>query len=108
MKLLLLRQREEANPLQRHEVKGGKDEVLIRTHPFFLKRDFSKRLLNDEFQKFWEKKKNVKIPLSAIWLVQRDFYVYYIKSEILLLVLHSLHDNLEVITTLQDDILQEV
>ena len=54
----------------------------IKTHPFFLKRDFSKRLLNDEFQKFWEKKKNVKIPLSAIWLVQRDFYVYYIKSEI--------------------------
>lgn len=60
MKLLLLRQREEVNPLQRHEVKGGKDEVLIRTRPFFLKRDFSKRLLNDEFQKFWEKKKNVK------------------------------------------------
>ena len=54
----------------------------IRTHPFFLKRDFSKRLLNDEFQKFWEKKKNVEIPLSAIWLVQRDFFVYYIKSEI--------------------------
>ena len=54
----------------------------IRTHPFCLKRDFSKRLLNDEFQKFWEKKKNVKIPLSAIWLVQRDFFVYYIKSEI--------------------------
>ena len=49
----------------------------IKTHPFFLKRDFSKRLLNDEFQKFWEKKKNVKIPLSAIWLVQRDFFVYY-------------------------------
>lgn len=54
----------------------------IRTHPFFLKREFSKRLLNDEFQKFWEKKKNVKIPLSAIWLVQQDFFVYYIKSEI--------------------------
>ena len=54
----------------------------IKTHPFFLKRDFSKRLLNDEFQKFWEKKKNVKILLSAIWLVQRDFFVYYIKSEI--------------------------
>lgn len=58
----------------------------IKTHPFFLKRDFSKRLLNDEFQKFWEKKKNIKIPLSAIWLVQRDFsfiiQVYYIKSEI--------------------------
>lgn len=83
----------------------------IKTHPFFFKRDFSKRLLNDEFQKFWEKK-NVKIPLSAIWLVQRDFsfiiQVYYIKSEILLLVLHCLHDDLEVITTLQDDILQEV
>ena len=54
------------------------------------------------------KRKNVKIPLSAIWLVQRDFFVYYIKSGILLLVLHCLHDDLEVITTLQDDILQEV
>ncbi len=54
----------------------------IKTHPFFLKRDFSKRLLNDEFQKFLGKEKNVKIPLSAIWLVQRDFFVYYIKSEI--------------------------
>ena len=53
----------------------------IKTHPFFLKRDFSKRLLNDEFQKFWEKKKNVKIPLSAIWLVQRDFFVYYSSPE---------------------------
>lgn len=84
----------------------------IKTHPFFLKRDFSKRLLNDEFQKFWEKKKNVKIPLSAIWLVQRDFFVYYssllYQVRDLLLVLHSLHDNLEMITTLQDDILQEV
>lgn len=60
------------------------------------------------FKDFGEKKKNVKIPLSAIWLVQRDFFVYYIKSEILLLVLHCLHDDLEVITTLQDDILQEV
>ena len=54
------------------------------------------------------KRKNVKIPLSAIWLVQRDFFVYYIKSEILLLVLHCLHDDFKVITTLQDDILQEV
>lgn len=84
----------------------------IRTHPFFLKRDFSKRLLNDEFQKFWEKKKNVKIPLSAIWLVQRDFFVYYssllYQVRDLLLVLHCLHDDLEMITTLQDDILQEV
>ena len=69
MKLLLLRQREEVNALQRHEVKGGKDGALIhiyiRTHPFFLKRDFSKRLLNDEFQKFWEKKKNVKNPVVS-------------------------------------------
>lgn len=32
----------------------------IKTHSFFLKRDFSKRLLNDEFQKFWEKKKTKK------------------------------------------------
>ena len=38
----------------------------IKTHPFFLKRDFSKRLLNDEFQKILGKEKNVKIPLSAI------------------------------------------
>lgn len=60
------------------------------------------------FRNFGKRKKNVKIPLSAIWLVQRDFFVYYIKSEILLLVLHCLHDDLEVITTLQDDILQEV
>lgn len=80
----------------------------IRTHSFFLKRDFSKRLLNDEFQKFWEKKKNVKIPLSAIWLVQRDFFALLYQVRDLLLVLHCLHDNLEVITTLQDDILQEV
>ncbi len=54
------------------------------------------------------KRKNVKIPLSAIWLVQRDFYVLLYQVRNLLLVLHCLHDNLEVITTLQDDILQEV
>lgn len=58
------------------------------------------------------KRKNEKIPLSAIWLYNGIFsfiiQVYYIKSEILLLVLHCLHDDLEVITTLQDDILQEV
>ena len=80
----------------------------IKTHPFFLKRDFSKRLLNDEFQKFWEKKKNEKIPLSAIWLVQRDFFVLLYQVRNLLLVLHCLHDDFKVITTLQDDILQEV
>jgi hypothetical protein len=27
------------------------------------------------------KRKNVKIPLSAIWLVQRDFFVYYSSPE---------------------------
>lgn len=52
---------------------------------FLFKERFFETTLNDEFQKFWEKKKR-KIPLSAIWLVQRDFsfiiQVYYIKSEI--------------------------
>lgn len=81
---------------------------IIRTHPFFLKRDFSKRLLNDEFQKFWEKKKTKKSRCQPSGLYNGIFTFYYIKSEILLLVLHCLHDNLEVITTLQDDILQEV
>lgn len=37
----------------------------IKTHPSFLKRDFSKRLLNDEFQKFWEKKKKRKNPVVS-------------------------------------------
>ena len=64
------------------------------------------------FKNFGKRKKNVKIPLSAIWLVQRDFFVYYssllYQVRDLLLVLHCLHDDLEVITTLQDDILQEV
>lgn len=79
----------------------------IKTHPSFLKRDFSKRLLNDEFQRFWEKKKR-KNPVVSHLACTTGFFVYYIKSEILLLVLHCLHDDLEVITTLQDDILQEV
>lgn len=80
----------------------------IKTHPFFLKRDFSKRLLNDEFQKFWEKKKRKNPVVSHLACTTGFFSFYYIKSEILLLVLHCLHDNLEMITTLQDDILQEV
>ena len=84
----------------------------IKTHPFFLKRDFSKRLLNDEFQKFWEKKKTKKSRCQPSGLYNGIFsfiiQVYYIKSEILLLVLHCLHDDFKVITTLQDDILQEV
>ena len=28
------------------------------------------------YRNFGKRKKNVKIPLSAIWLVQRDFSVY--------------------------------
>lgn len=80
----------------------------IKTHSFFLKRDFSKRLLNDEFQKFWEKKKTKKSRCQPSGLYNGIFSFYYIKSEILLLVLHCLHDDLEMITTLQDDILQEV
>ena len=59
------------------------------------------------FKNFGKRKKR-KNPLSAIWLVQRDFYVLLYQVRNLLLVLHCLHDNLEVITTLQDDILQEV
>lgn len=58
------------------------------------------------------KRKNVKTRCQPSGLYNGIFsfiiQVYYIKSEILLLVLHCLHDDLEVITTLQDDILQEV
>ena len=79
----------------------------IRTHPFFLKRDFSKRLLNDEFQKFWEKKKR-KNPVVSHLACTTGFFRLLYQVRDLLLVLHCLHDDLEVITTLQDDILQEV
>ncbi len=79
----------------------------IKTHPFFLKRDFSKRLLNDEFQKFWEKKKR-KNPVVSHLACTTGFFRLLYQVRDLLLVLHSLHDDLEMITTLQDDILQEV
>lgn len=46
----------------------------IKTHPFFLKRDFSKRLLNDEFQKFWEKKKR-KNPVVSHLACTTGFFV---------------------------------
>ena len=76
---------------------------------FLFKERFSKRLLNDEFQNFGKEK--TKIPLSAIWLVQRDFSFHYssllYQSEILF-VLHCLMIISPRITTLQDDILQEV
>lgn len=55
---------------------------IIRTHPFFLKRDFSKRLLNDEFQKFWEKKKTKKSRCQPSGLYNGIFSFYYIKSGI--------------------------
>lgn len=79
----------------------------IKTHPFFLKRDFSKRLLNDEFQKFWEKKKR-KNPVVSHLACTTGFFRLLYQVRDLLLVLHCLHDDLEMITTLQDDILQEV
>ena len=63
------------------------------------------------FKNFGKRKKR-KNPVVSHLALQRDFFVYYssllYQVRDLLLVLHSLHDNLEVITTLQDDILQEV
>ena len=64
------------------------------------------------FKNFGKRKKR-KNPVVSHLACTTGFFrfiiqVYYIKSEILLLVLHCLHDNLEMITTLQDDILQEV
>lgn len=64
------------------------------------------------FKNFGKRKKRKKSRCQPSGLYNGIFsfiiQVYYIKSEILLLVLHCLHDDLEVITTLQDDILQEV
>lgn len=53
----------------------------IKTHPFFLKRDFSKRLLNDEFQKFWEKKKR-KNPVVSHLACTTGFFRLLFKSGI--------------------------
>ena len=49
----------------------------IKTHPFFLKRDFSKRLLNDEFQKFWEKKKRKNPVVSHLACTTGLFCLLY-------------------------------
>ena len=49
----------------------------IKTHPFFLKRDFSKRLLNDEFQKFWEKKKRKNPVVSHLACTTGFFRLLY-------------------------------
>ena len=50
----------------------------IKTHPFFLKRDFSKRLLNDEFQKFWEKKKRKNPVVSHLACTTGFFRLLYL------------------------------
>ena len=60
------------------------------------------------FRNFGKRKKNVKNPVVSHPACTTGFLRLLFKSEILLLVLHCLHDDLEVITTLQDDILQEV
>lgn len=49
----------------------------IKTHPFFLKRDFSKRLLNDEFQKFWEKEKRKNPVVSHLACTTGFFRLLY-------------------------------
>ena len=59
------------------------------------------------FRNFGKRKKR-KNPVVNHLACTTGFLRLLFKSEILLLVLHSLHDDLEVITTLQDDILQEV
>lgn len=60
------------------------------------------------FKNFGKRKKRKNPVVSHLACTTGFLRFYYIKSKILLLVLHCLHDNLEVITTLQDDILQEV
>lgn len=59
------------------------------------------------FKNFGKRKKR-KNPVVSHLACTTGFFRLLFKSEILLLVLHCLHDNLKVITTLQDDILQEV
>lgn len=63
------------------------------------------------FKNFGKRKKR-KNPVVSHLACTTGFFVYYssllYQVRDLLLVLHCLHDDLEVITTLQDDILQEV
>lgn len=47
----------------------------IKTHPFFL-REIFETTLNDEFQKFWEKKKR-KNPVVSHLACTTGFFVYY-------------------------------
>lgn len=59
------------------------------------------------FKNFGKRKKR-KNPVVSHLACTTGFFRLLFKSEILLLVLHCLHNDLEMITTLQDDILQEV
>ena len=59
------------------------------------------------FKNFGKRKKR-KNPVVSHLACTTGFFRLLFKSEILLLVLHCLHDDLEMITTLQDDILQEI
>lgn len=64
------------------------------------------------FKNFGKRKKRKNPVVSHLACTTGFFrllFKFIISSpKILLLVLHCLHDDLEVITTLQDDILQEV
>ena len=59
------------------------------------------------FKNFGKRKKR-KNPVVSHLACTTGFLRLLYQVRDLLLVLHSLHDNLEVITALQDDILQEV
>ena len=60
------------------------------------------------FKNFGKRKKH-KNPVVSHLACTTGFFRFIISStRDLLSVLHCLHDNLKVITTLQDDILQEV
>lgn len=59
------------------------------------------------FKNFGKRKKR-KNPVVSHLACTTGFFRLLYQVRNLLLVLHCLHDDLEVITTLQDDILQEV
>lgn len=59
------------------------------------------------FKNFGKRKKR-KNPVVSHLACTTGFFRLLYQVRNLLLVLHCLHDNLEVVTTLQDHILQEV
>lgn len=59
------------------------------------------------FKNFGKRKKR-KNPVVSHLACTTGFFRLLYQVRDLLLVLHCLHDDLEMITTLQDDILQEV